>query len=530
MRQKAHSVLLAALCSLSLPATGWAFLDFFDKDLQNAPVGEEMQRQEGLARGMVDEAAALETSNPDKARNIYRDVVKKYPLTATAGLAQYQVGVLYRGEGKHIKAFGAFQDFVDNYKRSAAFASAVQAQYEIARDGQAGSVKDKFMGIGRRLQPSELLDFYTKIIANAPYSEYAPLSQFAIGEVHQEKGEATEAIAAYQKMVDDYPRSPKAAEAQLRIGAIGDEMLKRGNQDAGKVETAKKAYEDLLIQYPDHELAAEARAGIAKLDIGSAAKAYDIGRFYEKQGRYSSARVYYEQVVAVPDSEYAAKASDRLANLPENKPDTASNKPYFPELKTEKTKGFGFPKLFGKKDETVAATGDGDLFPGEVSGDASDSDWEAMDRELRDGTAMPEPAEEKKGLSKLAFWKKDKDQAVDADDESFPAPVAAVDDADPEKKKFLKMPKLPTFGKDKESDALASADTPAPVKVKNKPNYVGPPAPKKQTSTVAMRLNSKAVPLIGDPEAGLAPEPDLDDVPAASELPKELVAPAPPAE
>ncbi len=525
MRQKVYSTLLAALCSLSFPASGWALLDFFSKDFETAPVGEEMQRQEGLARMMVDEATALESSNPDKARNIYRDVVKKYPLTPTAGLAQYKVGVLYRQEGKHLKAFAGFQDFVQNYKRSSAFESAVQAQYEIARDGQAGTAKDKFLGISHKLQPSELLDMYTKIIGNAPFSEYAPLSQFAIGEVYQADGQATEAIAAYQKMVDDYPKSPKAAEAQLRIGAIGENMLERGNQDPGKVDAARVAYEDLLIQYPDHALAQQAREGISKLDIGSAAKAYGVGRFYEKQGRYSSARIYYEQVVGVPESEYATKAAERLAQLPASVPDSASNDTYIPEAPEER-KGFGFPglpRLFGKKDTGDESAGDGDLFPGAASGDVSDSEWAELDRDMRDGTSDSTP-EPKKGLARFAFWKKGDDQAAEPDD-SFAAPIASTDD-EAEKKRFLRMPKLPTFGKDKEEDALASADAPAP-KLKNQPNYVGPPAPKRQTSAVPMRLNSKSVPLIDEDKFGLEPVPDLD---ALVEDAEELLAPAPPEE
>ncbi|MEM9479355.1 MAG: tetratricopeptide repeat protein [Verrucomicrobiota bacterium] len=274
--------------SLSTPAS--AFLNFFEEDLENAPDNAQLQAQEAQANKLVLEAQAFERDGrTEKALGAYKKVVDIYPLTTNAALSQYKTGTIYQKLGKFKKAFDAFQKFVENYKSSAAFNSAIQSQYEITRMGQEGTFKDSFLGIPVKLQPSELTDMYGKIIKNAPYSEFAPLSQFAIAEVLEEADKPYEATAAYQLVVKNYPRSKQAPEAQLRIGRIGEDSLQRGSQDAGNLAQTREALEDVLIQFPDSNQAAVARERLGSLSERETKKQFDVAEFYEKQGRHRRA-------------------------------------------------------------------------------------------------------------------------------------------------------------------------------------------------------------------------------------------------
>lgn len=308
------AAMAAALCFTMGEVSALPFVDLFEKDLSRAPASDELRRQEDEARSRLNAALQMEArGRSGKALDEHRAIVKKYPLTTAAAMSQFKVGELYRAEGKPEKAFDAFQDFIDNYKGSSAFTDAVRHQYEIAQSGQSGESKGRVFGIvPRKVQQSSLLEWYADIISNAPYTEYAPLSQFAIAQIYEDKGDDALAIQAYQALVDKYPKHPKAAEAQYQIGAIGRSAVEEGSQDLAKIRSARGAMEDVLVAYQDSERASEARAALERFDAVEAEKLLKVGKFYEKQKKYRSAAVYYRKVAASTGTPSATEAQQRL--------------------------------------------------------------------------------------------------------------------------------------------------------------------------------------------------------------------------
>ena len=322
---------IAAAIGVSLGNAGaLPFVDLFEKDLGNVPPTAELRKQEDEARAKLNAALELESrGRSGKALDAHRDVVKKYPLTTAASMSQFKVGELRRAEGNSSKAFDAFQLFIENYKSSSAFTEAVRNQYEIAQAGQSGEVKGRVFGfVPRKVQNSELLEWYGKIITNAPYTDFAPLSQFAIAEIYVDQEKEAEAIRAYQALVDKWPRHPKAAEAQYRIGAIGKSAVEDGSQDLAKIRSARGAMEDVLVAYQDSERAAEAREALLQFDAVEAEKMLKVGKFYEKQKKYRSAAVYYRKVAANTGTPSAQEAQTRLDEILAKAP--AANTPAEP--------------------------------------------------------------------------------------------------------------------------------------------------------------------------------------------------------
>ncbi len=328
------------------------FVDLFAKDLEQVPATEELRRQEDEARAKLNEALALEARRPGKALDEHQSIVRRYPLTTAAAMSQYKIGELLRADGKDSRAFDAFQTFVENYKGSSAFPDAIRNQYEIAQQGGDGGRRSRVLGvIPRKVQKSELLEWYGKIVASAPFSEYAPLSQFAIAEIYEEQEQSAMAIAAYQAIVDKYPRHAKAAEAQFRIGNIGRTAVESGSQDLSNIQSARGAFEDVLLAYEDSERATEARAALQQFDAVEAEKMFEVGQFYEKQKKFRSAAVYYRKVAAMPGSPRAAEAQQRLDQLVAAVPDEVEERrPLIPR-----------PRLGLGRDgaSEVAAAGDG---------------------------------------------------------------------------------------------------------------------------------------------------------------------------
>jgi TolA-binding protein len=91
-------------------------------------------------------------------------------------------------------------------------------------------------------------------------------------------------IAAFQAVVEKYPKSPAAADALLRIAAA--------EREAGDTAKSTAAFQKFLDLFPDHSLAGGALLG--------------IGQNQEASGDADSAIATYQQVVTGYPQSYAA--------------------------------------------------------------------------------------------------------------------------------------------------------------------------------------------------------------------------------
>lgn len=316
------AVLAAAATAgfLTTQTPAYGFLDFFKKAEKKAPSASEKQIQEAAAAGMLRDAKAAEASGDSgKAASIYGSIVKQYPFTDSAAEASYSKAVAVRGTGQLQDAFEAFQAFIDRYRQSARFADAIRQQYEIAEEAKGGKKQKNFVVIPMKLGGNDVIDMYQKIIKNAPYGKMAPLAQFSIAEIQQEKGEKALAIAAYQGVVDNYPNTPQAAEAQFRIGSISH-VAAHKSQDSGNLTSTRDALTTYVATNPSGDRATEAQAMLQQVDTAQASESLKIGKFYEKQGKTKAAAIYYNEALKFGTSEASAEARTRLSELARTDP------------------------------------------------------------------------------------------------------------------------------------------------------------------------------------------------------------------
>ncbi|MFT5110373.1 MAG: tetratricopeptide (TPR) repeat protein, partial [Pseudoalteromonas tetraodonis] len=310
------SALLIALLSFLLTGSSFAFLDIFKGDLDKVPESSEIRAQDELAKTKLQSAQEYESAGKsDKALDIYKGIARKWPVTTSAAIAQYKVGAIQKSQGDYVKAFDSFQTFVDDHKQSSAFSAAIASQFEIAKASQTGEYKEKLVVRSRKVQRSEVLEMYGNVIKNAPYSEYAPQAQFSMGEVLEEDRDKYQlAVLEYKKVVKDYPETKLAGRAQFRIAEIGRMAIEAGSRNAANVGESRDAYNDvMLVDQTDAARREEARSRVVQFDELEAKKAFDIGRFYEKQKNYKSAALYYRRVAKSTNTTASAEAQERLA-------------------------------------------------------------------------------------------------------------------------------------------------------------------------------------------------------------------------
>ncbi len=309
--------LILALCRAALvlavlgPMPGQAGLLDLVRGKKEAD-SSHLDSQEVAAKAMAKNARERETEHKyESAREIHESIVEQYPLTTEAGESQFNLGELYELEGEDSKAFDAYSDFIAQYKESPLFSKAVERQFEIARRGQQGKT-DSFLGISRRMQSSRLIEMYTAITETAPHSKYAPLSQYAIGDIHTEDGKTADAITAYQKVVADYPEEKIAAEAQFQIGKLLTDASRAGNNDQAHLRKTREAYEEFLIQFPKDEMATAAIEQLSEIEAHEISKTFEIAQFYERSGKLKAAAIYYEDVLKHPSAEEYEAAKARM--------------------------------------------------------------------------------------------------------------------------------------------------------------------------------------------------------------------------
>ena len=314
----------SALVLLSAPTNVEAFLGFGKKP--GVLTAEGLAAQEATASKLLASARAEEPNvSTRKARSLYADIVKNYPRTASAGEAQFKVGELHAQEGKPKKAFEEYQDFLTEYRDSPRFAEAVKRQYDIAL-ALMKSEKKGFLGIGAAIQPSKLIEMFEQISANAPFSEYAPLALYNIGVVNSTQNDVDAAIDAFDAVVQEYPDSHLKGEAMKQKFDLLGTAANRSNNPQN-VRHQREAGEDALNLLTGEE-AADMRANVGKLEEKEKEKNFDIARFYEGQGDFKAAAVYYREVISKPSgSKHEQLAKERLAALIEADPSVGAVPP-----------------------------------------------------------------------------------------------------------------------------------------------------------------------------------------------------------
>jgi outer membrane protein assembly factor BamD (BamD/ComL family) len=315
-RLTAASIAVLFLGTATTPA--WAFLDFLKKKTNTrAPGSTELQAQEAAANALLAQAQGASSS---KAEGIYEDVIKRYPLTNAAAEAAYGKALIVRQNGKLKDAFAAFQLLVDNYRQSTRFSDAIQQQFEIAEEAKGGKKQRSLIILPMKLGPNETIDLYKKVIVNAPFGRFAPLSQFAIAEIHQDQGEKNEAVAAYQSIVDNYPASKEAAEAQFRIGAISN-IASKATADSSNLTASRDALQTYITTNPSGDRAMEAKTMLTQIDTDEALRSLEIGKFYEKTGKPKAAAIYYNEALKFGSPEVSEEARTRLSQVSGADPD-----------------------------------------------------------------------------------------------------------------------------------------------------------------------------------------------------------------
>ncbi len=311
-----------------MPRTHLALLSFFLLSLQVATAGliwrpgEGWSDENGSAVSASSSSDQLELAHNleakgqrDAALAAYKTLVRRWPLALAAPEANFKVGKILEDEADFQNAFKAFQKLVDKFPYSPYFTQALDEQFRIANlylDGEPQRIWKIPMGPSME----KTIGFYNQVIKNAPYGPDAPQAQFNIGRAREKQDHFLDAVDAYQTLIDKYPNSDLASNAQYQIGYAWMKSATKPDYDQSAAQKAIDAFQDFIVKYPDSDKGAQAQENINKLSHKRTQGAFNIAKFYETQHNPRAAYIYYNEVLKEdPTGDSAAYAKKRIQEL-----------------------------------------------------------------------------------------------------------------------------------------------------------------------------------------------------------------------
>jgi outer membrane protein assembly factor BamD len=309
-----------ALCMALAQSEAHAFPKLFKKKNKapaTVPSGEQMRSAEIAAAELLSRARSDEAAGRDSAAmKGYEKIVATYPYTSMAPAAQFRIAAALEKNRKYEKAFEAYQTLITNYRQTPQFSEALDRQFGIAMQSRTEKT-GRTLGFKSKIGSEEVVEMLKQVIASAPQGPHAAEAQFEIGRIHEEEEERDQAIAAYKKVVLNYPRSSLAREAQARIGQSYIAKVEEGNRDQSNVVKAREAIEEAQGLFPGGPGDV---MGTGVIDDAAAEGAYNTGKFYQKKGNFKAAMIYYSDVLKNPGSPHYEEVRDRVNDMSSRDP------------------------------------------------------------------------------------------------------------------------------------------------------------------------------------------------------------------
>ncbi|MCZ7592506.1 MAG: tetratricopeptide repeat protein [Kiritimatiellae bacterium] len=251
-----------------------------------------------------------------KAGKAYRALTTTWPGSPEATLAQWGLAQTLDARGKLEDAFNEYNTLATKYTGNYPYDSIVQRQFEIA-NATMDKRKGALLIFGGFKAPERAIPLFEKVIQNAPRAPFAAESQYLIGHAYELSEQLELAVVAYMNAQNRYPGtewSEKAAFGRARC------LIRLSEESPNDEEALDQAWAAIIVYlnaYPNSEENNLAQAYRDSLLRRRAKASYDKALFYDKVAKRPLAAVksYENFVRQYPNSEWSALARARIKEL-----------------------------------------------------------------------------------------------------------------------------------------------------------------------------------------------------------------------
>lgn len=257
---------------------------------------------------------AEEKGNYRVALKKYKRVNKKHPKSQYAPESLFRTTQIRLKQNKIDRAFDAYELIAYVYPSYGSFNDTIGEMYKIAVRRQE-SYRQKIFGIFPGfLNYDRAIRYFERIVAIAPYSDYAPLSLMNIAQVWSKRKNDTMAIYSLDRLITHYPKSFLTPDAYIQLANTHANLVRGPYYDQTNTEDAITFFEDFLIQFPSNNRVDEAEEGLYNTQNVMALSKVKIGDFYfHKRSDFHAARVLYNEAITIaPKSGTAEIARNKI--------------------------------------------------------------------------------------------------------------------------------------------------------------------------------------------------------------------------
>jgi len=169
------------------------------------------------------------------------------------------------------------------------------------------------------------LEILLRIAEHAPGTPLALKAMLRIADHHYGKNRFPEAVEAYDRFVELFPKSEQAEYAALQAARATHAQFKGPEFDDTPLLEARQRYQAFQERYPQAARTADVPAILAGIADARANKLYVTGDFYKRTGRPQSAAYYYKLIQKdYPQTDWASRAEQALTLLGQGSPAPAA--------------------------------------------------------------------------------------------------------------------------------------------------------------------------------------------------------------
>ena len=261
--------------------------------------------------------AAEEAGNLRTALRTYKKVTKNYPNSIYSPESFYRSAHIFLQRRQIYKAFESFQQIMTRYPNSDRFNEVLGEQYRIATRLMEGERNFHWGWLPSFRSRERAITYYEWVVANAPFSDYAPLALMSVAKLHRRLNNTPYAIDALDRLINNYSQSLLAPDAYLELAKTHASLVDGPAYDQESTREAITYFEDFMILFTEDEGLSEAQQGLDEMRTVFAESKMILADYYLKHRKnYKGARVFYNEAITdFPDSAVAQRAREKLDTI-----------------------------------------------------------------------------------------------------------------------------------------------------------------------------------------------------------------------
>jgi len=203
--EKYQKIILIVIGAIVVIVLGY----FGFRKLYLAPKEKEAAAQMFMAEKYFEMDSISKALNGDGNYPGFLGIIDEYGITKTANLAHYYAGICFLKKGEYEKAI----DQLKSFSKKDAMVGAMAY----------GAIGDAYMELN---QPDKAAEFYLKGAEHSKDELVVPMLLMKAGWTYEAQKKYNEALKAYHRIKDEYPRSNESNDIDKYIGRA-EGMLKK---------------------------------------------------------------------------------------------------------------------------------------------------------------------------------------------------------------------------------------------------------------------------------------------------------------